>query len=60
MTKLTTPAGNPAASIARIRATAHADVVGAGTHTIVFPVAMPGAKYSTGMLTGKFHGVITA
>ena len=38
---------------------AHTEVVGAGTQTMVLPMARPGARYSTGMLIGKFQGVIT-
>ena len=38
--------------MARISSTAAMEVVGAGTQTMALPVAMPGARYSTGMLTG--------
>ena len=34
------------------------EVVGAGTHTIVFPAKNPGARKVTGSAKGKFHGVI--
>ena len=54
-----TPAGSPADSIVCISAQATSDVDGAGTQTIALPVAMPGARYSTGMFTGKFQGVMT-
>ena len=43
-----------------ISATATSEVVGAGVQTMVLPAARPGAMYSTGMFTGKFHGVTTA
>ncbi|MCY1531424.1 hypothetical protein D9M68_666480 [compost metagenome] len=59
MTRLTTPAGSPALSMAAISAQATSAVDGAGTQTMALPVAMPGARYSTGMLTGKFQGVMT-
>ena len=39
---------------------ATSEVVGAGVQTMVLPAASPGAMYSTGMFTGKFHGVTTA
>src|SRR3990172_4732076 len=60
VTRLITPGGRSAASIAPVSATAQSDVVGAGTQTMVLPAAIPGARYSTGMLRGKFHGVTTA
>ena len=31
-----------------------------GCFTVALSAAMPGARYSTGMLIGKFHGVIAA
>src|SRR5262249_6264540 len=56
----TTPGGTPAASMHSISATAHIEVVGAGTQTIALPAARPAPRYSTGILIGKFHGVTTA
>ena len=52
ITRFSTPAGSPAASIARMSSTAAIEVVGAGTQTIALPVASPGPRYSTGMFTG--------
>ena len=60
VTRLSTPGGRSAASIATASAAATSEVVGAGVQTIVLPATRPAPRYSTGMLTGKFHGVTTA
>ncbi len=59
MTRLNTPAGNPAR--ARISAIAHAHpgTRSAGLHTTVLPYASAGAIFHAGIAIGKFHGVMS-
>ena len=58
VTRLTTPGGKPAASIASNRRTADSGVCSAGLTTMVQPAARAGASLRAIMASGKFHGVI--
>ena len=60
VTRFTAPGGTPASSMHRISSTAMTEVVLAGDQTTVFPVARAAPRYSIGMFSGKFHGVMTA
>ena len=55
---LTTPAGNPAASIISANFNAVKEVVSAGFNTTVFPAANAGAIFQAAINNGKFHGII--
>ena len=59
VTKLSRPSGSDVSAIISTSLAATTEVEGAGTQTVAFPVATAGDKYSAGMFTGKFHGVMT-
>ena len=52
------PSGMPASWMSLPIRCAVAGVSGAGLRTTVFPAAMAGAIFRSGMQTGKFHGVM--
>ena len=58
VTRLATPGGKPARSMAENSSPAASGVCSAGLTTIVQPAASPGASLRTIMYSGKFHGVI--
>ena len=57
VTRLHSPSGTSARSMAWKRATADSGVCSAGLTTIVQPAAIAGASLRTIMASGKFHGV---
>ena len=58
VTRLATPAGNPASSSVSNQAAAVNGVIPAGLTTTVFPHATAGISLRTIVASGKFHGVI--
>ena len=60
VTRLTTPGGAPASSIARRTSAAVSGVALAGLTTLAQPAAMAGPSLRVIMAAGKFHGVIAA
>ena len=56
----TSPFGTPAASNAWASLSSAHEVWTGGLTMTALPVASPGPMYSSGMVTGKFHGVIAA
>ena len=60
VTRLTTPAGTPASSIARRTSAAVSGVSVAGLTTLVQPAASAGPSLRVIIAAGKFHGVIAA
>ena len=59
-TTLTTPSGMPAASAIRSNSSAVSGVSSAGLSTTVLPAASAGASFHDAIVSGKFHGVISA
>ena len=60
MTRLTTPGGAPASSIARRTSAAVSGVALAGLTTLVQPAAIAGPSLRVIIAAGKFQGVIAA
>ena len=60
VTTLTTPAGTPACSISSTSRSVLNGVCSAGLITTVLPVASAGASFQARIISGKFHGVISA
>ena len=60
VTRLTTPGGAPASSIARRTSAAVSGVALAGLTTLVQPAAIAGPSLRVIIAAGKFHGVIAA
>ena len=60
VTRLTTPGGAPASSIARRISAAVSGVALAGLTTLVQPAAIAGPSLRVIIAAGKFHGVIAA
>ena len=59
VTRLKTPGGRSASTIARASSPAQTAVEGAGVQTTVLPAASAGAISSAGIVYGQFHGLIT-
>src|SRR6202789_884155 len=58
--KATAPGGRSASAMASTSTALQTDVVGAGVHTTVLPAARAGAMTWAGIVSGQFHGVMTA
>ena len=58
VTRLTTPAGNPASAISSTSRVAQCGVSLAGLNTTVLPVTSAGIIFQQGMAIGKFQGVM--
>jgi hypothetical protein len=58
VTRLTTPAGNPASAISSTRRVAQCGVSLAGLKTTVLPMTSAGIIFQHGMAIGKFQGVM--
>ena len=59
-TTLTTPSGIPASSAIRSNSSAVSGVSSAGLSTTVLPAASAGASFQDAIVSGKFHGTISA
>ena len=59
-TTLTTPSGRPASSAIRAKRSAVSGVSSAGLSTTVLPAASAGASFQAAIVSGKFHGMISA
>src|SRR5450830_1384051 len=57
---LKTPGGIPAADAVSASSVATYEDASAGLSTTVFPNAIAGAAFQSGIATGKFHGVMSA
>ena len=59
-TTLTTPSGSPRRRAMRSNSSAVSGVSSAGLSTTVLPAASAGASFHAAIVSGKFHGVISA
>ena len=59
-TTLTTPSGIPDSTAIRSNSSAVSGVSSAGLRTTVLPAASAGASFHEAIVSGKFHGVISA
>ena len=59
-TTLTTPSGTPASTAMRSKRSAVSGVSSAGLSTTVLPAASAGASFHDAIVSGKFHGVMSA
>ena len=59
-TTLTTPSGSPASSAIRSNSSAVSGVSSAGLSTTVLPAASAGPSFHAAIVSGKFHGTISA
>ncbi|MEJ7720584.1 MAG: hypothetical protein WKF58_09105 [Ilumatobacteraceae bacterium] len=57
---MSTPSGSPASTNACASRSPISGVIGDGLNTTALPAARAGAILRLAMLSGKFHGVITA